>query len=66
LCNYRIYGLPNNVKFLKNLVRYSEFEKWDYDTRFIDLYGEDLIKKKNDFNNDDVAAAILAKINEDI
>ena len=36
LTQYRVVGLPTNLKFLKNVLKNEVFHKGDYDTGFID------------------------------
>lgn len=35
LSDYRVVGLPNNLKFLKRVINDATFQKGDYDTNYI-------------------------------
>jgi 3-methylcrotonyl-CoA carboxylase alpha subunit len=62
--NYKILGLPNNVKFVHTIVNHPQFRKWDFDTNFISKFKQDLLSKDSseEVKTLDVLATILAKI----
>lgn len=64
---YKILGLPNNVKFLHTIINHPQFKKWDFDTNFITKHNNEILGK--DLNEDvkglDVLATVLAKILHD-
>lgn len=35
LSNYKVVGLPTNIKFLKRVLLNEQFKSWDFDTSFI-------------------------------
>lgn len=37
LNDYKVVGLPTNIKFLKRVLLNKSFRDWDYDTSFIEL-----------------------------
>ena len=43
LDNYKVVGLPTNIKFLKRVLLNDDFIKWDYDTSFIAQNEEELL-----------------------
>jgi len=62
--DYKILGLPNNVKFVNSIVNHPEFKKWEFDTNFISKFKNDLISGEltEEVKSLDVLATILAKI----
>jgi 3-methylcrotonyl-CoA carboxylase alpha subunit len=61
---YKILGLPNNVKFVNSIINHPEFKKWDFDTNFISKFKNDLITGDltEQVKGLDVLATVLAKI----
>jgi len=59
LSNYKIGGLPNNVSFLKACFQHPKYISWDYDTNFIGLYKDELLKRTVVHDGNSLAAAIL-------
>lgn len=45
LSDYRVVGLPNNLKFLKRVISDPIFAKGDYDTSYIPENINSLLKK---------------------
>lgn len=45
LGDYRVVGLPNNLKFLKRVIDEPIFQKGDYDTSYIPENIDKLLKK---------------------
>lgn len=45
LADYRVVGLPNNLKFLKRVISDPIFAKGDYDTSYIPENINNLLKK---------------------
>ena len=45
LSDYRVVGLPNNLKFLKRVISDPIFAKGDYDTSYIPEIINSLLKK---------------------
>jgi acetyl/propionyl-CoA carboxylase alpha subunit len=43
LNDYKVVGLPTNIKFLKRVLLNKSFRDWDYDTSFIALNEKELI-----------------------
>ncbi|KRX09024.1 Single hybrid motif [Pseudocohnilembus persalinus] len=62
LKNYKIFGLPNNLNFLKQVADNQEFQDFTYDTGFIAKYGDTLIKQQEKFDNNDILGAVIGKI----
>jgi 3-methylcrotonyl-CoA carboxylase alpha subunit len=60
--NYKILGLPNNVKFLRNILKQPHFIKWDFDTNFIAKYKEELINVPEEVKAQDVLITVMARI----
>jgi 3-methylcrotonyl-CoA carboxylase alpha subunit len=62
--DYKILGLPNNVKFCHTILNHPQFMKWDFDTNFISKFKNDLLFK--DLNEEvkgiDILATVLSKI----
>lgn len=46
LNEYKVVGLPTNIKFLKRVLLNQQFRDWDFDTSFIALNEEELIGVK--------------------
>ena len=46
LDDYKVVGLPTNIKFLKRVLLNKSFRDWDYDTSFIALNEDELIGVK--------------------
>ncbi|MBN2891414.1 MAG: acetyl-CoA carboxylase biotin carboxylase subunit, partial [Bacteroidales bacterium] len=61
LLEYRILGLKHNIPYLFKIFKHPKFIEGKYDTRFIELYGEDLkqTKTKNDKKIDAAAIAVF-------
>lgn len=68
--NYKILGLPNNIKFCQTIINHPQFQKWDFDTNFIGKNIKDLIPEVNVNNelslHDDIIALVLSKIESEI
>ena len=43
LDDYKVVGLPTNIKFMKRVLRNSEFQKGSFDTSFIEQHEEELL-----------------------
>lgn len=43
LDEYKVVGLPTNIKFLKRVLLNQQFRDWDFDTSFIALHEEELL-----------------------
>ena len=61
LLEYRILGLKHNIPYLFKIFKHPKFIEGKYDTRFIELYGEDLkqTKTQNDKKIDAAAIAVF-------
>lgn len=46
LDNYKVVGLPTNIKFLKRVLLNQQFRDWNFDTSFIAQNEEELIGVK--------------------
>jgi len=60
--NYKILGLPNNIKFVKTILEHPKFNEWDFDTNFIAKFKDDLINIPEEVVAQDVLATVLCKI----
>jgi len=62
--NYKILGLPTNIKFLHTILNHPDYKKWDFDTNFISKHREELLSKGVDeeVKAMDVLATVLSKI----
>jgi 3-methylcrotonyl-CoA carboxylase alpha subunit len=60
--NYKILGLPNNIKFVKTILEHPKFKQWDFDTNFIGKNKDDLINIPEEIVAQDVLATILCKV----
>ena len=61
LSQYRVVGLPTNLKFLKNVFTNPVFIQGDYDTSFIEKNIEDLVPRTREVDVFDVVSAIAVK-----
>lgn len=59
---YKILGLPNNIKFVKTILEHPKFKEWNFDTNFIGKHKDDLINIPEEVVAQDVLATILCKI----
>ena len=57
LDEYKVVGLPTNIKFLKRVLLNQQFRDWDFDTSFIALNEEELIGVKPSKTDSDVIKA---------
>ena len=48
LDDYKVVGLPTNIKFLKRVLLNKSFKDWDFDTSFIALNEDELIGVKTE------------------
>jgi len=62
LKDYRVYGLPTNLRFLKELSREQDYIDWNYDTNFIDLHKQTLLSKEKSVSSINALKAVLAYI----
>jgi len=46
LDDYKVVGLPTNIKFLKRVLLNKSFRDWDFDTSFIAVNEEELLGVK--------------------
>jgi len=58
--NYKILGVKHNISFLHKVLQHKQFLKGQYDTRFINMYNEDL-KQTYSVNYDLMAFAAYLK-----
>lgn len=65
LKQYRVVGLPTNLKFLKNVLSNEVFHKGDYDTGFIDKNTIKLLHRVHEVSTYDLASAVAAKLATD-
>jgi len=63
LNDYKVVGLPTNIKFLKRVLLNKSFRDWDYDTSFIALNEEELIGVKDHSKSSDSLKAQVAIAN---
>lgn len=61
LSNYRVVGLPNNLKFLKRVIDEPIFQKGDYDTSYIPENIDQLLKKDQVGDHFDLVCAVIAR-----
>lgn len=54
LDDYKVVGLPTNIKFLKRVLLNKSFKDWDFDTSFIALNEEELIGVKTQASTGDL------------
>ncbi len=59
LLEYRILGLKHNIPYLYSIIKHPKFLEGKYDTRFIQLYGEELKIQKTE-NTEKLDAAAIA------
>lgn len=62
LREYRVVGLPTNLKFLKNVFDDPVFHQGDYDTSYIAKNSDNLIKRVNKVAPFDLSSAVAAKL----
>jgi 3-methylcrotonyl-CoA carboxylase alpha subunit len=62
--NYKILGLPTNIKFLHTILNHPDYKKWDFDTNFIQKHKEELLSEgiNEEVKAMDVLATVLSKI----
>ena len=63
LDEYKVVGLPTNIKFLKRVLLNQQFRDWDYDTSFIALNEEELLGVKPSKTESDIIKAQVAIAN---
>ena len=63
LNDYKVVGLPTNIKFLKRVLLNKSFRDWDYDTSFIALNEDELIGVKDHSASSDSLKAQVAIAN---
>ena len=63
LDDYKVVGLPTNIKFLKRVLLNQQFRDWDFDTSFIALNEEELIGVKPSKTDSDIIKAQVAIAN---
>jgi 3-methylcrotonyl-CoA carboxylase alpha subunit len=63
LDEYKVVGLPTNIKFLKRVLLNKDFKDWDFDTSFIALNEDELIGVKASKTESDVIKAQVAIAN---
>jgi len=61
--NYKIMGVKHNIAFLHAVLQHPQFVNGQYDTRFIELYADDL-KIQSDINFDLMAFAAYLKYHQ--
>lgn len=54
LDDYKVVGLPTNIKFLKRVLLNKSFKDWDFDTSFIALNEDELIGVKTEASTGDL------------
>ena len=62
--DYKIVGLPTNIAFLKNVIHNSDFRTSQYDTGFIELHKDSLLKKQEQVDNDHIINAVAVYLNQ--
>ena len=62
LTEYRVVGLPTNLKFLKNVLNNEVFHKGDYDTGFIEKNTDKLLHRVKEVDTYDLASAVAVKL----
>ena len=63
LDDYKVVGLPTNIKFLKRVLLNKDFREWDFDTSFIANNEEELIGVKQSQTESDRERAMVAIAN---
>lgn len=61
LSDYRVVGLPNNLKFLKRVIDEPIFQKGDYDTSYIPENIDTLLKKDSAADHFNLVCAVIAR-----
>jgi acetyl/propionyl-CoA carboxylase alpha subunit len=61
LTNYRVVGLPTNLKFLKRVINEPVFNQGDYDTGYIDQNMATLLQKTSSVDSFSLLSAIIAR-----
>lgn len=61
LTNYRVVGLPTNLKFLKRVINEPVFNQGDYDTGYIDQHMGTLLKKVSSMDHFSLLSAVIAR-----
>ena len=61
LTDYRVVGLPTNLKFLKRVINEPVFNKGDYDTGYIEKQMDILLKKDHSIDAFELISAVIAK-----
>jgi acetyl/propionyl-CoA carboxylase alpha subunit len=60
LDEYKVVGLPTNIKFLKRVLLNEQFRSWDFDTSFIALNYDELIGVKPSKTESNILKAQVA------
>ncbi len=61
--NYRILGVKHNIAYLHKILNHSKFVEGKYDTRFVNLFGNELHQSTSSDKFDKRMAAITAFVN---
>jgi acetyl/propionyl-CoA carboxylase alpha subunit len=61
LGEYKVVGLPNNLKFLKRVIEDPKFIKGEYDTSYIPENIDKLLKKEVPKDPFDLVSAVIAR-----
>jgi len=64
LSEYRVVGLPNNLKFLKRVIEDPKFEKGEFDTSYIPENITQLLKKDIPKDPFELVSAVIARYNK--
>lgn len=64
LVDYRVVGLPNNLKFLKRVINDPIFAKGEYDTSYIPVNIQTLLKKDSATDHFSIASAVIARYHQ--
>lgn len=61
LSDYRVVGLPNNLKFLKRVIEDPKFAKGEFDTSYIPENISTLLKKDVPKDHFELVSAVIAR-----
>ncbi|KAL4442833.1 hypothetical protein ABPG74_010722 [Tetrahymena malaccensis] len=66
LNDYKVVGLPTNLRFLRTCSQHPDFLKGEYDTGFIEKHKKDLLQQVTKIENQYIMSAVVSKISQNL
>lgn len=64
LNEYKVVGLPTNLRFLRTCSQHPEFLHGEYDTGFIEKHSKELLQQVTKIENEVILSSVVSKIAE--